>query len=74
MSEEVCMYSKYGFCKFKELCRRKTSKINVKIHHARTKLIAIKDTQKHAKDLSLQMGAGLAVTALTNILSSHHHL
>ena len=56
MESEVCQYSKYGFCKFKEACKRKHYNENCRdlSDCQQIKKTAQVDTLKLAKDMLLE--------------------
>ena len=67
MEDEICQHSKYGFCKYKDSCKRKhfgeccNDMSNCQLIKAATK-----DTPNHLKDL-LQEAVDSKVNVLTAI-------
>ena len=51
MEGKVCIYNKFGFCKFKDTCRNQHIMQICETHLVRISKAAKKDTQKYAKDL-----------------------
>ena len=57
MEEQVCMFSKFGFCNFKSMCKRKHYTKEWNKHNCQGKKHAKKDTLKTVRD-TLQDNAG----------------
>ena len=66
MEDEVCIFDKFGFCRFKSTCKRKHFDQKCEDLSSCKKLKAAwKDTQKHVKGLLSKMSVCLAVAVPT---------
>ena len=69
MSEEVCLYNKLGFCKYRESCRRHHYRENCEKERCQDKDICQKDTPKYAENSYRKMDVDLEASAPTNTRS-----
>ena len=69
--EEPCMYSKYGFCKFREKCRRMHyNEVCTIWRHENQQKHAKNDTPKFAKDIIEKKVADSEVNVATTTVNS----
>ena len=73
MEEEICQFSKFGFCWYENECKKNTSPVNLNIlMNATPKKAVQKGTQIGADNMILNIVV-LKVIVHTNILRKHEH-
>ena len=64
MEEEICMYSKFGYCRYKEQCRKKHySEICDENETCQAIKNVSKDIQKNARNIRQKKDVGLETNA-----------